>query len=329
MANPKLSPCPFCGHIPEDWQDFLHPTGGGWREDVFGGQLRRHYMRRDDPRGIHGEVWELGCLTHEGGCGATVSADSRDEAIAAWNRRPGQPSDLLAGQAEKAGLTPPAPPATDEERARKRATRQSVLSLSEAARCLGVGQAKNDQGAIDYWAVETTKYEETLSLALHSEETVAVQQAWEWAGGNPGIKVSREDLEQALRDLDAVRDETHQGGSSSNRPAPPARAPLDSAQLDLLVEAARAREEGGTVLCGGEAEPQVAVAEKPRPWPKDSVDQVRAVADVLAASPDPLSTAEIAARFTAKGRWKERLPKLLEMLVALGTAQELDGKFSA
>ena len=70
-------------------------------------------------------------------------------------------------------------------------------------------------------------------------------------------------------------------------------------------------------------------AVKPQPWPKDTVDQVRAVADVLAASPVPLSTAEIAARFTARGRWKERLPKLLEMLVALGRAQEQEGVFTA
>lgn len=68
---------------------------------------------------------------------------------------------------------------------------------------------------------------------------------------------------------------------------------------------------------------------KPQPWPKDTVDQVRAVADLLAASPVPLSLDEIAARFTARGPWKRRLPKLVEMLVALGRAQEREGKLSA
>ncbi|KGM57792.1 DNA methyltransferase [Lysobacter arseniciresistens ZS79] len=68
---------------------------------------------------------------------------------------------------------------------------------------------------------------------------------------------------------------------------------------------------------------------KPQPWPKDTVDQVRAVADLLAASPVPLSIDEIAARFTARGPWKKRLPKLLEMLVALGRAQEKDGVYIA
>ncbi|WP_279513050.1 hypothetical protein [Luteimonas yindakuii] len=42
----------------------------------------------------------------------------------------------------------------------------------------------------------------------------------------------------------------------------------------------------------------------------------------------PLSIDDIAARFTARGPWKKRLPKLLEMLVALGRAQEQDGAFN-
>ena len=67
-----------------------------------------------------------------------------------------------------------------------------------------------------------------------------------------------------------------------------------------------------------------ALALKPQPWPKDAVEQVRAVADLLAASPVPLSQDDIAARFTARGPWKKRLPQLLQMLVALGRAHEQD-----
>nr|WP_228064327.1 DNA methyltransferase [Lysobacter avium] len=77
---------------------------------------------------------------------------------------------------------------------------------------------------------------------------------------------------------------------------------------------------------GDEAAIALPPSVKPQPWPKDTVDQVRAVADVLATSPIPLSIDEIAARFTARGPWKRRLPKLVEMLVALGRAQEQDGK---
>jgi hypothetical protein len=52
-------------------------------------------------------------------------------------------------------------------------------------------------------------------------------------------------------------------------------------------------------------------ASKPLPWPKDTIDQVRAVADVLAGSSQPLSIDDIATRFTARGAWKKRLPLLI------------------
>jgi hypothetical protein len=70
-----------------------------------------------------------------------------------------------------------------------------------------------------------------------------------------------------------------------------------------------------------------AIAAKPLPWPKDAVAQVRAVADALSASPVPLSIDDLAARFTARGPWKKRLPQLLDMLVALGRAHEINGRY--
>jgi len=75
---------------------------------------------------------------------------------------------------------------------------------------------------------------------------------------------------------------------------------------------------------------KAALALKPQPWPKDAVDQVRAVADLLSASQVPLSQDEIAAHFTARGPWKKRLPQLLQMLVALGRVHEQeDGRYAA
>ncbi|WP_347260393.1 DNA methyltransferase [Rudaea sp.] len=76
----------------------------------------------------------------------------------------------------------------------------------------------------------------------------------------------------------------------------------------------------------GSAKPAAA---KPLPWPKDAVDQVRAVADALAASAAPLSVDEIAARFSGRGPWKKRLPSLLDMLVALGRARVDQGRYSS
>ena len=67
-------------------------------------------------------------------------------------------------------------------------------------------------------------------------------------------------------------------------------------------------------------------ASKPIPWPKDTVEQVRAVADLLTASAVPLSLEDIGNRFTARGPWKKRLPQLVEMLVALGRAEVRGGE---
>ncbi|MEO6689991.1 MAG: type IIL restriction-modification enzyme MmeI [Dokdonella sp.] len=72
----------------------------------------------------------------------------------------------------------------------------------------------------------------------------------------------------------------------------------------------------------------VPIVAKPLPWPQGAVEQVRAVADVLTASVVTLSIDDIAARFSARGAWKKRLPQLLDMLVALGRARELDGCYA-
>jgi len=74
--------CPFCGHVTQDLRDALHPSTTRWRVD----NGVRHYISHRDPR--DGErCWEMNCLTHEGGCGAHISADSRDEVIKKWNNR--------------------------------------------------------------------------------------------------------------------------------------------------------------------------------------------------------------------------------------------------
>lgn len=82
-----LKPCPFCGfQLPADEGDglidVLYPSGR-WREDAG----FRHYLLPGDKREGHGEVWHIGCTQNMGGCGASLMADSRDEAKAAWNRR--------------------------------------------------------------------------------------------------------------------------------------------------------------------------------------------------------------------------------------------------
>ena len=55
-----------------------------------------------------------------------------------------------------------------------------------------------------------------------------------------------------------------------------------------------------------------------RPWPAGLAEQIKAVADVMTATPRPLSLDDLAACFTARGRWRDRLPTILDTLDALG-----------
>ena len=62
-----------------------------------------------------------------------------------------------------------------------------------------------------------------------------------------------------------------------------------------------------------------------QPWPADLPEQMRAVADTLATSAQPLDLDALAARFTGRGPWKKRLPQILETLEVLGKAQREAG----
>ena len=62
-----------------------------------------------------------------------------------------------------------------------------------------------------------------------------------------------------------------------------------------------------------------------QPWPADLPEQMRAVADTLATSAQPLDEDALAARFTGRGPWKKRLPQILETLEVLGKAQREAG----
>ena len=64
-------------------------------------------------------------------------------------------------------------------------------------------------------------------------------------------------------------------------------------------------------------------------WPNTLPEQVAAVIRVLAASPVPLSSTELAARFTGKGAWKKRLPQIVDTLEALGRVRRQGDLLSA
>jgi len=62
-----------------------------------------------------------------------------------------------------------------------------------------------------------------------------------------------------------------------------------------------------------------------QPWPAGLPQQTRLLADTLAASPVPLTLAQLAERFTGRGPWKKSLPTLLEVLESIGRAQRVEG----
>ena len=200
---------------------------------------------------------------------------------------------------------------------------------------------------------------------LHDELDEAVLYVYGWGDLLPLLQVAHgnrppgflQQMADAERDLHQGERRVHGGPASTIEEA--ARA-FEEAVLERLValNAARAAEESrglvrwlrpefqgpGTGRTPEQRDldvtdrddtdtaddtPTAPVAAKPTAWPKDAVDQVRAVAEVLAASPVPLGIDEIAARFTGRGPWKKRLPQLAAMLVALGRAREQDGRYEA
>jgi len=83
-------------------------------------------------------------------------------------------------------------------------------------------------------------------------------------------------------------------------------------------------EEVGTPPSPPASKPQSA----PHPWPQQLPEQVAAVARTLATATAPLTLEELAAHFKGKGPWKKRLPQLLDTLVVLGKAREVeDGRW--
>ncbi|HET8687510.1 MAG TPA: hypothetical protein VFM18_12720 [Methanosarcina sp.] len=98
MNSIKMKPCPLCGMHPDmDGDDTIYPVSG-WRlieEDgdtfpVYIDYLDVLDMRSDYPEcfGIYyGFVYTMHCVENHGGCGMEVSGNSKEEAIARWNRR--------------------------------------------------------------------------------------------------------------------------------------------------------------------------------------------------------------------------------------------------
>ena len=81
----NILPCPFCGKSVDITDiDTLYPNGTGWKDHKD--QNLRSYCHYTE---VPTEQWcySLHCVETSGGCGASTSGDSKQEAIDKWNRR--------------------------------------------------------------------------------------------------------------------------------------------------------------------------------------------------------------------------------------------------
>lgn len=152
---------------------------------------------------------------------------------------------------------------------------------------------------------------------LHDELDSAVQAAYGWS--DFGSDADAEQVIERLLALNESRSADESKGvvrflraSLQAADASVGRAQLEVAQ-ELLLDAREAPVSGSDRV----------------PWPSGLTEQIKIVADVLSSRRRSLSIDELAACFSARGRWRDRLPIILETLESLGRARrDAEGRWS-
>ncbi|MCA9112127.1 MAG: hypothetical protein KDA52_19390 [Planctomycetaceae bacterium] len=165
---------------------------------------------------------------------------------------------------------------------------------------------------------EQTIHEQGLVSVLkqiRDDLDAAVCEAYGWP-----VDIADEEILQRLVDLNHERAaEEAQGHIRWLRPEfqnPALRGALateQAEQAEMEVEAPEAEEAASPAA--------VAAPVAKRAWPKGVAEQIKAVADVMASAGRPVSLADLEASFTARGRWRDRLPTIVETLEAIGRAR--------
>ncbi len=93
MSNDTLLPCPFCAweaNADDNKEDIVYPSGTWWADvTTLSGEIRRYYRSHRYRAETDNPCWEVNCVEEFGGCGASISADSRNDVILKWNTRKG------------------------------------------------------------------------------------------------------------------------------------------------------------------------------------------------------------------------------------------------
>jgi hypothetical protein len=167
--------------------------------------------------------------------------------------------------------------------------------------------------------------------SLHDELDAAVLAAYGWSDLAPALADDRpaaaearaaavETLLERLVALNARRAAEEAAGTVRwLRPEFQARARTGE-QATIAIEPEGTPEEPEELPAATAVAPPPVPAAK-RPWPTGLPEQIKAVAEVLATTGRPLALADLEGRFTARGRWRDRLPTILDTLVALGRAR--------
>ncbi len=191
---------------------------------------------------------------------------------------------------------------------------------------------------------------------LHDRIDALVLQAYGWADLAPALvgqaggtlpwpekpaalAAAEEELLQRLVALNAERAaEEARGEVRWLRPEfqDPARRAAGAALVlptPVQEEIAQEAQPAASTTTPASATPQagrkVPAASLRRPWPASLPEQVRAVADALAAAPGAVDEALLAETFTGRGPWKKRLPGILLTLEALGRARREGARWRA
>ncbi len=172
---------------------------------------------------------------------------------------------------------------------------------------------------------------------LHDELDRAVLEAYGWSDLAPMLEVvngnaapvapaTRGDCKRALDDALLER----LVALNAERAAEEQRGVIRWLRPEFQIPASGRPQTRGAEQIEIDTGEDVAVAAKPgarRPWPAALPEQVRAVADVLAAARTPLTRADIEGCFTGRGPWKRRLPQIFDTLIAVGRVRVVnDGR---
>jgi len=155
--------------------------------------------------------------------------------------------------------------------------------------------------------------------SLHDELDAAVLQAYGWA--DLTLPADADALLARLVQLNAKRAAEEAAGAVRwLRPEFQQQA-REGGQVGIDMPAEPDFVEGADEI----AQPKLAVRQ--RPWPAGLTAQIKAVADVMSSVGSSLDLEGLAAHFSGRGRWRDRLPTLLDTLVVLGRVRVVDGRW--